>query len=305
MRTESVQTTVSVHRTPDNRLSMHLEGNHQASDHPTMAGGHQRMGHLPLAIHPDPRRALVIGLGGGATAGAVAIDPNVEVTVVELSQAVVRGAAFFSHINYSILSRPNVELRVDDGRNYLLTTEKKFDVVTADVVLPIHAGANNLYSREYFRLVKRVLAPGGLFLQWVAGTEAEYHVITRTFISVFPEATAWLGGELLIGSTGPLQLSRAAFDRKMAMPGRRAAFKALGVMTFEDLLRLYRAGGPELRQLVGGGPILTDDRPLVEYFLSLPRDRDADLSALRGDVYRHVPPQDIKDGKDIKEGRRP
>lgn len=58
----------------------------------------------------------------------------------------------------------------------------------------------------------------------------------------------------------------------------------LGVKSFEDLLKLYRAGPRELRDFVGSGPILTDDRPLVEYFLSLPRDREMDLRGLQGDV---------------------
>jgi hypothetical protein len=52
---------------------------------------------------------------------------------------------------------------------------------------------------------------------------------------------------------------------------------------------MYRAGPDELRAFVGPGPLLTDDRPLVEYFLSLPRDREVDLSTLRGDVRRLVP----------------
>jgi hypothetical protein len=55
-----------------------------------------------------------------------------------------------------------------------------------------------------------------------------------------------------------------------------------------NLLREYLAGPDELRSFVGEGPILTDDRPLVEYFVSLPRDRNVDLSGLRGDVHRHV-----------------
>jgi hypothetical protein len=62
----------------------------------------------------------------------------------------------------------------------------------------------------------------------------------------------------------------------------------LGVKSFEDLLKLFVAGPDELRQFVGDGPILTDDRPMVEYFLSLPRDRDVNLSGVRGDVTRYV-----------------
>jgi spermidine synthase len=287
-RDESVQTTVSIHRQPGGGLSMQLEGNHQASDQPAMAFVHHRIGYLPVAVHPDPKDALVIGLGGGATAGAVALDTGVNVTVVELSRAVVRGAEYFTHINFGVLTRPNVQLLVDDGRNYLLTTDRKFDVVTADIVLPIHAGANNLYSAEYFRLVRRVLKPGGLFVQWVAGTEAEYQVIARTFLSVFPMATAWVDGGLLLGGPDALTLSRVAFEKKLATPSRRPTLDALRVQKFEDLLSLYRAGAGELRQFIGPGPILTDDRPLVEYFLSLPRDREPDLSRLRGDVGRYV-----------------
>ena len=57
-------------------------------------------------------------------------------------------------------------LRVDDGRNYLLTTRKKYDVITADIILPRHAGAGALYSQEYFQLVRNALKDDGLVLQW-------------------------------------------------------------------------------------------------------------------------------------------
>lgn len=72
-----------------------------------------------------------------------------------------RGARLFSRINYDVLARPNVRLHVDDGRNYMLLTEKRYDVITADAILPIYAGAGNLYSAEYFRLMRRLLNPGG------------------------------------------------------------------------------------------------------------------------------------------------
>jgi len=46
-----------------------------------------------------------------------------------------------------------------------------------------------------------------------------------------------------------------------------------------------------LRAFVGDGPVLTDDKPVVEYFLSLPRDRDVDTSSLKGDVSRYIVPE--------------
>ena len=112
----------------------------------------------------------------------------------------------------------------------------------------------------------------------------------RTFLSVFPETTLWADGSLILGSVEPLRLRKSDFDWKLQVPERREMMSHLGVKTFEDLLRLYVAGPAELRRYLGDGPVLTDDRPLVEYFLSLPRDRAVDLTGLKGDVMRHVQP---------------
>jgi len=266
---------------------MTVNGNHQASTDSPTAYVHRRIGLLPMALHPNPGSALVIGLGGGATAGAVSLF-NTQVDVVELAGSVVRGAGFLESINYGVLTRPNVRMQVDDGRNYMLLGRNRYDVITADVIHPIYAGSGNLYSEEYFRLMRRTLNPGGLAIQWVAGTEAEYKTIARTFISVFPETTAWAGGSLLVGSVERLRLRRSDFERKLHAPGSADGLRDLGTATFEQLLGLFTAGPDELRAFVGDGPILTDDRPLVEYFLSLPRDRDVDTSHLKGDVQRYV-----------------
>lgn len=254
-----------------------------------MVNTHRAIGHLPMVLHSDAREALVIGLGGGATAGAVSIHTGVDVDVVELAGAVARGARYLDAINYNVLTRSNVHLRIDDGRNHLLVTERKYDVVTADVILPIYAGSGNLYSAEYFQLMRRVFKPGGMVLQWVDGTDAEYRTIARTFLSVFPETTAWMNGTLLIGTIEPLTLRRSDFERKLQIPGRAQGPHDLGADTFDQLLTMYRAGPAQLRAFLGAGPILTDDRPLVEYFLSLPRDRNEELESLQqDDVRQHV-----------------
>lgn len=285
-REEGVQTTVAVHESGGRRI-MYLDGHHQANDSGGMAFVHHRIGFLPAALHPDPKRALVVGLGGGATPGAVARFPGINVDVVELSQTVVNGAAWFERINFGVLGRPNVRLRVDDGRNFLLLSEPgQYDIITADAILPHHAGAGNLYSFEYFRLVRRALRPDGLVLQWIgSNTETEYLLQLRTFLRVFPHATLWGDGSLLIGSQRPFRLSRAAYDRKLADPVTREALEHFTIASYERLAGLYVAGSAALSALAGEGPILTDDRPRVEYFLSLPRDeRPIDLSHLQGDV---------------------
>ncbi len=87
----------------------------------------------------------------------------------------------------------------------------------------------------------------------------------------------------MVGSNRPLRLKAADFDWKLAVPEARAALQELGYPSFEALASQYRAGPEELRALVGPGPVLTDDRPLVEYFLSLDRQGTIDLSGLRPD----------------------
>jgi hypothetical protein len=92
----------------------------------------------------------------------------------------------------------------------------------------------------------------------------------------------------MLGSVEPLRLRREDLEWKLQVPRRREMIAMLGVKSFEDLLKLFVAGPDELRRFVGDGPMLTDDRPMVEYFLSLPRDRDVNLSGVRGDVTRYV-----------------
>jgi spermidine synthase len=288
-RQEGVQTTVAIHETGaggrPHRI-MYLDGMHQASDYPNMAFVHHRIGALPVMLHPNPRQALVVGLGGGATAGAVAQFPGVSVDVVELSSAVVGGASFFSHINFGLLQRPTVTLRVDDGRNHLLTTRKKYDVVTADIILPHHAGAGALYSREYFELVRNALADGGLVLQWNGGAGAVYNLILRTFLSVFPHTTLWADGTLMLGSMKPFEFSRSAYEQRRADP----EFRRLFDWNYDRLLETYLAGPDQIRPWVGEGRILTDDRPVIEYFLSVPTDERElhvrDLQPRPGDIER-------------------
>lgn len=264
-REEGAQTTVAVHQRVGNQpvKVMFLDGNHQANDSPGTAFVHHRIGALPVMLHPNPRTALVVGLGGGATPGAVA-RLNVDVDVVELSPAVVKGSDYFKSINFNLLERPNVTLKVDDGRNFLMMSRKKYDVITADIILPRHAGAGSLYSREYYELVRSHLAEDGVAMQWNGGdSESEYKLLMRTFVSVFPYTTLWGDGSLMLGSMKPFTLSQSAYE------ARRVTFEQFP-WDIATLKRIFIAGPEEIREFVGEGPVLTDDKPMIEYFLSLP-----------------------------------
>ncbi len=290
-RDESAQTAVSV-RASQRQHVLYLDGLHQANDQPDMVTLHRAIGHLPMVLHGSPKDVLVVGLGGGATPGAVSQYPGARVQVVELSESVRRAAHFFAHVNYDLLNLPNVDVRIDDGRNFLALTDRRFDVITADIIQPGHAGAGHVYSREYFGLVRRALTDNGIVLQWIGHRPSvEYTLIMRTFLDVFPDATLWYDGNFMVGTRQPLTIHAGSIDRARQYPQTREALDAIGLTGFDVLRSWYTAGADEMRAFVGEGPLLTDDRPLVEYHHWLPAPQDQpplDLSALKGDVNRII-----------------
>jgi spermidine synthase len=285
---ESLENTVSVVRDAAGTDTLYINSREQGSSDPGEVRYHRLIGHFGMLLHPDPRDVLVIGLGGGPTPGAVSQWDNARVDVVELSDGVRDAARWFAADNYDVLQQPNVHLRIDDGRNYLLLHDRRYDVVTADIIRPYDAGAANLYSVEYFRLVRDALKPDGLMVQWLPPySEYQYRLILRTFLEAFPHVTLWLTGDLLVGSKQPLQLDRAALAAKFGAPRTRAALDDVGLDDAQQVLDWYQASTPELRRVAGDGPIITDDFPYVEYFRSLPKDGPPKLDGYS----RHV--QDV------------
>src|SRR5262249_34051960 len=119
---EGLENTVSVGRQVGTGVqTLYTNSRGQTNDAPDLVRYHRVMGHRAALLAPnDHPRVLVVGLGAGATPGAIAQHGGTQIEVIELSQAVVDAAPFFRVANADVLSRPNVHLAIDDGRNYLL-----------------------------------------------------------------------------------------------------------------------------------------------------------------------------------------
>ena len=92
----------------------------------------------------------------------------------------------------------------------------------------------------------------------------------RTFLSVFPHVTMWLTADLLIGSREPIALDLVETARRFDSPTARQALREAGFERPEDLAAAFVATREEIEAFVGPGPILSDDRPMIEYFRSIP-----------------------------------
>lgn len=159
-------------------------------------------------------RTLLIGLGTGHSATALRRLGYGEIDIAEFSPGIVQAAnQFFTPLNEGVLSDPRVKLHLEDGRNILLTDRhKQYDLITIEITSVWFAGATNLYSKEFYELVKKRLKPGGVLQQWVQ----LHHISPReiacdlaTARSVFPYVGLWFYGHqgMLVAADQPLELN--------------------------------------------------------------------------------------------------
>lgn len=232
----------------------------------------QAMGFVPMALHPDPRQALVICFGTGNTLGTVALFPGVSVDGVEIDRNVLSFAHWFSRWNHDILKRPNARMSIQDGRSFIRWTNKTYDVITLEPMSPVHAGVTNLYSKEFYQLSSRHLAPNGIMMQWLPlhlVSPADARSIIKTFQEVFPHTSVWNSFltriVLLVGSNQPITLDKTRFDALMANPELRQLAEQMGVFSFPDFMDFYLAEGNRIGAFLQGADIISDDRPVLEY----------------------------------------
>ncbi len=231
-----------------------------------------RMGHIPLLLHPAPRRVGFIGLATGITASAALNDPAVRsVVAAELSPEITALACrHFADANLNLCDNPKVRVVVEDGRLFFRATRDTFDVVVGDLFVPWQAGTANLYTREQFTAVRGHLAPGGLFAQWLPLFQLDpvgFFGIASTFAAVFPNAwlavadfqpynpaIALIGWRDVDGAPAfDVVASRCAQVQPRARLREPMLADAAGVGTF--------LVGPLAGQLPPGVPLLTLDNP--------------------------------------------
>ena len=112
--------------------------------------------------------ALVIGYGTGMTAKVFHDQGVKQVDIAELSKdIVVMADKYFENINHGVLKKEGVSVFYADGRNYLLTQEKKYDVISVEITSIWFAGAANLYNKEFYELAAKRLKKDGVLQQWV------------------------------------------------------------------------------------------------------------------------------------------
>jgi spermidine synthase len=271
---EDPTSTIMVFEHPDH-VQLVINGQPYAN---TILNGKRYMrllGHLPVLLHNKPEEALNICFGTGTTSGSIISHPEVKhLDIVDLSKEVLNSAQYFEESNHGVAKRGNVTMHVNDGRNFLLTTSKKYDVVTFEPPPPLEAGVVNLYSQEFYQLVKQHLNPGGIVCQWVPMDQESgvlWKQMIQTAYQVFPYISVWEtndGQAVLIASEHPIKLSYKELDKRIKFDDTvHASLDEVGLGNATDLLSTYLFSQDKFPQLLSGIETITDDRPHLEFYL--------------------------------------
>ncbi|RKU29474.1 hypothetical protein C6497_06080 [Candidatus Poribacteria bacterium] len=270
---EEVDATVTTLKDDEGVYRLYVDANQAADASRWDSPSHRVIAHLPLLLHPNPKRALVVGFGMGLTSHSIT-QHGVKVDAIELSKGVISAAReYFVHINRNIFKNRLFKYQINDGRNHILMTKTKYDMISTGIIHPlVSAGSSNIYTKDFYRLCRRILSEDGVMCQWVPLhrlPEPHYKMIVRTFIDVFPETTLWYKYTpdfvILIGTSKPLSIN---YENFIARSKIRSIQEGLAADDLDgmSLLDSFMMGPKAVKEYAGVGPIHTDDRPRLEFF---------------------------------------
>jgi spermidine synthase len=218
------------------------------------------LGQLPMLFHKNPEDVFLIGLGSGITAGSILTHNSPDLECAEISSGVIEAAEYFSAYNHRVLENRRLRIIPRDARNYLLTSDKQYDVVVSQPSNPWIDGQSILFTQEWYRMVKNHLGAGGLFIQWIPAyqmSERDVKTIIYTMKTVFPHTTLWTSG-----SAGDIILLSCK-EQKLSFSYDLLLKKLTARDVYTDIARL--GFDPELLPLL---TFFMEEEGLEEYLFS-------------------------------------
>lgn len=277
---EDISATVSVEkRTYMGKpfLSLSLNGINVAGTSPNLRNIQKLQGHIPMILFGPKKKkeVLHIGFGSGGTAYSVSLYPNTDITVVELSPAVVRNANnYFREVNHGIVDSGQLKFIYFDGRSFLQNTNQTFDVILSDSIHPRYSGNGSLYTKDYYEIVYRRLNEGGVHSQWIplySVSQKNMREILRAFFDVFPNTWVWYINStinpyiIVTGQKGVSYFSSAHFEEAFQIPRVREDLMEIQVPQPYFLYDYFLLGCQKLQELVRDVDPHIDDLLSVEY----------------------------------------
>ena len=226
--------------------------------------------YLPLALRPESEKALLIGYGVGVTADAFTRDAHLKhLDIVDIAKEVFDLADFYTGPGYlNPLRDSRVATFVQDGRFYLQACPDRYDIITGEPPPLKTAGTVNLYTQQFFSLMKGRLKDGGIASFWLPIyqlTTGETKAILRAFHNVFPNASVWGTSDwewVMIGMKPPLRKPDEELARRLWTDSTsRSDLVRIGLEVPEQMPALFIMGAEEIDKMTQGVEPLDDFYP--------------------------------------------
>ncbi len=234
--------------------------------------------HYALLEHRAPRSILLIGGGMNGSIAEALKHPSIRsLDYVELDPALLAMyRQFFPAQAAQAFSDPRVQIHSLDGRAYLQTTRRRYDVIVVAAPDPSSAQLNRFYTTEFFRLARAHLNPGGLLALQLSASEealspsmaAFLRCIQRTLEEVFPRVAVIPGSSVhFFAAAVPTDLTED--------PGvliARLKNRGLSTLYVREYFLPFRMAPDRMAQMhalltaQSGDAINTDFHPLAYYF---------------------------------------
>jgi hypothetical protein len=235
------------------------------------------LGLVPYFLHNNPKEAFVVGFGGGTTTRALAATEHLKhIKVVELEPAVVEAGRAIASRNIEALNDTRVTLEFNDARNTLLTEDNSYDLIASQPSHPWVARASNVFTEEFFQLVKSRLNEGGIYGQWVNLFNMDVTTlrsIFKAFYAVFPDGMTFAnlesGDFLLFGSDHKLEFDYKEIAQRMAEPKIKPILDFRSIHEPEDLFWYFALSRDEVVKAAGDIQPNTDLNIFSEVRLSM------------------------------------
>ncbi|MCP4784296.1 MAG: hypothetical protein GY903_15650 [Fuerstiella sp.] len=231
------------------------------------------LAHLPLLLHPDPVNELTVGFGTGGTSHAITTH-GIQAYCVEIEPEVPRAAHFVASQNYGVLDNPGFQLIINDARDHLKITQRKYDVIATDVTNLQYKQNSSLYTVEYFQLMNESLSPRGVACAWIpmaAIAKRELQVLMKSFQHVFPHATLWFMNHthtnfgILIGTPGPLVIDYSRLEDGFRSDTTRESLNEIGLTEPMQIVHCLHLDEDGYSRFCGDVPLHTDNNPTLEF----------------------------------------
>ncbi len=292
---DGVTGTVTVHDLPDGDRLIAVDGVDVAGMDLMLRTTQKLQAYAPLLAHKNPQEVVQIGYGSGETCGIGLAFGTARYSIVDICPGVFTAGTFFQDINRRSYVNPKLRKIIMDGKNFIKLTKEKFDVIMNDSTYPGTTGSSALYTYDHFLACRQHLKPGGVLSCWVPIDlrPQDIQIIVRSFQAAMPHCSLWMVNNclnkhaVLLGTLEPMQLDLKRIGEMMSRSDVAADLRGISIYSPYDFVDCSVVTEEGLRKLGGAGPLHTDDRPHLEFGVTIKRDSEACWLAVLDDIRTH------------------